>query len=212
MKQPRLEAIRRLQKEYHRNHPWRLSAEGLYIPHDYSSTAPDRLSYWDDVGFILNKRRVLVWWQHPRYVYREAIDERAYQEIGPGPKDNWLTDGWTKNYRKVGRSRKKVVSYTLRESSPEVQAHYENLKHRITQLDHEGIDFSVGPSWTWKRLRWGMGVSLIAPLEVRNEAELSVLAALARNLVLQRTTLTKEFPGYTYGTSEWLGDLRKSSN
>jgi hypothetical protein len=49
-------------REYHRTHPWRLSHGGLFIPHSYENMTPDSLSYWDDVGFILNGRRFIVWW------------------------------------------------------------------------------------------------------------------------------------------------------
>ncbi len=49
-----------------------------------------------------------------------------------------------------------------------------------------------------------MGISLIAPLEVRNEAELANLALLARRLLLRETTVEAEFPGYQYGRADWL--------
>ena len=101
MKIARLERLRQLQREYHQSHPWRLSQGGLYIPHSYADMKPDSLSFWDDVGFILNGRRVIVWWQHPRYVYSDAIEEKAWHEAGPSPRDNWLTEGGTKNYKRV---------------------------------------------------------------------------------------------------------------
>ena len=68
MKSQKFEKLGRAQKQYHRNRPWGLSSSGLYVPHDYSEKTGADLSWWDDVGFILNKRRVIVWWQHPRYL------------------------------------------------------------------------------------------------------------------------------------------------
>ena len=114
MKTARFERLGRMQRQYHRQHPWRLSPGGLFIPHSYAETKPDSLSWWDDVGFILNGRRVIVWWRHPRQVYATAIEERSWQEAGEDPGDNWLFDGATTNYRTLGRSRKKIVSYTSR--------------------------------------------------------------------------------------------------
>jgi hypothetical protein len=206
MKQKRNELLVRLQRQYHRTHPWRLSNGGLYIPHSYETTKPEDLSSWDDVGFILNGRRIIVWWQHPRHVYADALNDEAWRKVGDGPRDNWLTEGGTKNYRKVGRSRKKLVSYTSRDPSPEQRKYYDLLNDSIARLSAEGIDVDVAASWKWKRLSWAMGVSLVVPMEVRNESELASVANLARRLILGQTTLDAEFLGYCYGRSDWLAE------
>ena len=93
MKDQRQERLGRLQREYHRNHPWRLGPSGLFVPHSYTEVKQDALSWWDDVGFILNRRRVIVWWRHPRHVYRDAIEELAQEQTGEFPFDDWLTRG-----------------------------------------------------------------------------------------------------------------------
>lgn len=102
MKDQRQERLWRLQREYHRNNPWRLGPGGLFVPHSYAEVKQDALSWWDDVGFILNRRRVIVWWRHPRHVYSDAIEELAQEQAGEFPFDNWLTQGAIPNYRKVG--------------------------------------------------------------------------------------------------------------
>lgn len=56
MKIARLERMARTQREYHRSHPWQLSKGGLFISHSYADISPDDLSWWDEVGFILNGR------------------------------------------------------------------------------------------------------------------------------------------------------------
>ena len=157
MKNARFELLGRLQRQYHQHHPWRLSQGRLYIPHSYADMTPTSLSWWDDVGFILNGRRIMVWWQHPRYVYAQAIEDQAWQEAGVGPQDNWLTEGATKNYRKVGRSRKKLVSYTSREPSQEQRQHYDLLRDIEKRLSAEGIDFDIAATWKWERLTWAIG-------------------------------------------------------
>jgi hypothetical protein len=204
MKIARLEILRRLQRQYHQHHPWRLSQGGFYVPHSYAEMTPTDLSWWDDVGFILNGRRIIVWWRHPRYVYSNAIKDQAWLEAGDGPEDNWLTECGIKIYRKVGKSRKKLVRYTVRQPSPEQIQNY-GLVHDIEKhLSANGIDFDVATSWKWRRLTWGMGVSLVAPLEVRNEDELASVANLARRLILGKTMLETEFPGYHYNRADWL--------
>ncbi len=204
MKNAKQELLGRMQRQYHRNHPWRLSRGGLYIPHVYTDRKPDSLSYWDDVGFILNGRRVIVWWEHPRQVYADALDEQSWLEAGDGPQDDWLSDGSTKNYRQVGASRKKVVSYTCRQPSAEQASHYDSLRDIRARLMAEGIDHVVSASWKRERLSWATGITLIAPLEVRNEEELASVAVLARRLLLGQTTLEVEFPEYCYGRADWL--------
>lgn len=144
--------------------------------------------------------------KHPRYEYRNAINDLVKQESGPGPDDGWGLEGATKNYKKVGKSksRKKLVSYTLKEPSKEWQEHRE-LKNKIrTRLNASGIDFTVSVSWKRKRLKKATSISLVAPIEVHNEKELIAVAALARKLLLGQTTLQAEFPNYTYGRDDWL--------
>lgn len=204
MKNVKFEIFGRMQRQYHLHHSWRLSQGGLFISHLYSETKPDSLSWWDDVGFILNDRRVIVWWQHPRHIYSDAIEEQSWKEAGDGPGDNWIFDGSTRNYRRVGKSRKKIVSYTSRQPSEDQQRYYDKLRDNRERLSREGIDLEVSASWKRERLSWATGVSLVAPLEVRNEKELALIANLARRLILGQTTLESEFPGYRYNRADWL--------
>lgn len=204
MKNQKQELFGRMQRQYHRHHQWRLGQDGLFVPHSYKEKSPDSLSWWDDVGFILNGRRVIVWWQHPRYIYDCAIDDQSWVEAGPGPQDDWLFDGATTNHKRVGKSRKKIVSYTSRQPSAEQDAHYERLRSIGKRLTAEGIDLEVNTSWKRERLNWATGVGLIVPLEVRNEAELAQVVSLARRLLLGQTTLEQEFPEYHYNKVDWI--------
>lgn len=192
-------------REYHRTHQWPLSEGGLFIPHAYWDMEPDSLSYWDAVGFILNGRRIIVSWQHPRHIYGEAISDMAWKEAGDGPRDAWLFDGGTKNYKMVGKSRKrKKLSTTSRPPSEAQMKYYARIQEIEVRLSRDAIELEVRPSWKWERLTWGMGVSVVAPLEVRNETELAAVARLARELILQKTSLVQEFPGFVYDKASWL--------
>jgi hypothetical protein len=203
MKHHRIERLWRMQREYHRSQPWRLSRGGLFIPHCYEETAPDSLSWWDDVGFILNGRRVMVWWQHPRDVYAAEIEKLAWQEAGAAPGDASIFGSCTKNYRKVGRSRKKIISYSHGQPSDGQRAYYDKVRAIQTRLKTTGVDLTVTPDWKREALAWATGISLIAPLEVRNALELAMVATLARRLLLGQTTLEHEFPGYRYDQADW---------
>ena len=130
MKDPRLEQMARLQRENLRNNPWPLSKEGLYITPCYESIESDALSWGDIVGFILNRRKVFVDWTHPRCEYAEEISNRASLLAGDDPGDDWVLDGTKPRYKKVGRSRKKMVSYLCRSPSDE-QLEYNKRKRSI---------------------------------------------------------------------------------
>ena len=73
-----------------------------------------------------------------------------------------------------------------------------------------GQEKSVKPSRRWERLSWAMGVSLVAPLDVRNEKEVATVAHLARDLVLRKTTLDQEFPRFVYDRANWLRDQSRA--
>lgn len=211
MKNTRFERLGRMQRHYHLNHPWGLSQGGLYIPHTYDNKSPDALSWWDDIGFILNGRRVIVWWQHPRNVYSDKIEDVAWEEAGDSPRDNWLTKDSTPNYKRVGKSRKKIVSYTCRQPSLEQRQYYDKLHDAQKRLAADGIDYQVHPSYSRERLSWATGISLVAPIEVKNETEIKKIAHLARRLILGQTTLKSEFPGYHYTKADWLGEQGSST-
>lgn len=207
MKNQHLESLGRKMRDYHKSHQWRLSEKGLYIPHVYPDT-PDisRLTYWADVGFILNNRRVIVWWVHPRTIYADAVHDKAWDLVGPGPQDSWLVDDATPNYKKLGKSgkRKKIVSYTCRPPSEAQRAHYAKLRDIEEELNDTGINLTVKPVFKCERLSWALGVNLVVPVEPRVEADLHALANLARRLLKQETTLSQEFPDYAYTKEDWL--------
>lgn len=212
MKQARLEAMGRTQKEYHRTHTWHLSTGGLYIPHAYWDMTPVSLSYWDDVGFILNGRRVIVWWEHPRYVYQAAIWSQVWREVGDGPQDNWLTEEMMEDVKPSGRSPRKRTSITEYAPSPARVAYHERLNSTFSRLTAQGIECEVSVSWKRTRMSWATGVSLVTPMEVRNETELAEVAKLAKRLLKQETTLKEEFAGFCYGRNDWLREHTYACN
>lgn len=211
MRNYKQEKLKLLQRQYHRNSPWRLEQGGLYIPHEYTEEKLGSLSWWDDVGFILNKRRIIVWWQHPRLIYADELDEIAWQKVGDGPQDDWLMKDAIKNYKQVGKSRKKIVSYTVEQQSDEQQHHYEQFDIIRQQLAIEGIEAGVVPSYKCKNLAWAVGVSLIVPMEVHNKDDIAMVANLAKRLILRQTTLDVEFPGYCYNRDTWLSDQKNAT-
>jgi len=209
MKNSNQELLRRLMRQYHRHHPWRLDG-GFFIPHLYPK--PRKLSWWDDVGFILNGRRVMVWWVHPRMEYADAINDMAWKEAGdpPARSADMFVPG-EKQWKKVGRSRKKVASYLCRPTPDSMQDYYTKLRAIESRMESEGIDLVARPSISVKRLAWCTGVEICVPVDVRTDEEVRALALLARRLLKGETNLANEFPGYEYGRAEWLAETELRS-
>ena len=204
MKIKRLEQMRESQRNYHRRCRW-LMKDGLFIPHVYGKDPRTALSWWDEVGFILGDRRVMVHWRHPRWVYENEIQDRAWNQAGDPPKHNVLTE-FVPHYKQVGRSRKRIDYYTRPTPQGEAGAYYDRVDAISKTLRADGIDFDVPASYRRERLSWSTSVHLIVPLEVRDEAELRVVADLGKRLLRGKTTIEQEFPGYRYGREQWLAE------
>ena len=208
MKNKKYEQLRKDQKLYHRRKQWRLRFGNYYIPHAYSEHTEDRLTYWDDVGFILNGRRVIVWIQHPRMVMSDEISDRARIAAGPAPDLDldWLFDKSTANYKKVGASRKKVVTYTMPKFSAESKSHFHAEREIEKAMSEDGIDFEVKTSMKAEWLDWAVGVSLVAPVEIRCEKDAIAVAQQVKRILKGESTLEKEFTPSVYGKEHWLTD------
>lgn len=205
MKNRHFEQLGRKMREYHRHHPWRLH-DGLFIPHSY--TEPCALSWWDDVGFILNGYRVMVWWQHPRSKYSDEIARRAQQEAGAMPDEPLFRDE-ERLWKRVGRSRKQVVVHRTQWCSEALRTYFDKVNAIEQRLSIEGIDHTVCARTTMRRYRWGMGMELCAPLEVRGVDGVRLLAFLARRLAKREVTIQEVFPGYRFDQDMWLSDVRE---
>lgn len=217
MKNRHFEYMRRKMREYHRHHPWRLDG-GLFIHHEYPHGKANKLSWWDDVGFILNGRRVIVNWLHPRRAYLDAIEQQAFDDV-PAPStpstfEKFLSgqEPGTKHWRKLGRSRKKVVGERMPKTADEWVAFYDAVNERQDELERAGIDLDVVPSMRVGLCSTATTVDLVAPVEIRSEDEIRALAMLAKRLLKRETSVAAEWPGYSYGRDAWLleAELRKS--
>lgn len=206
VKNRQFERRRRLARQYHRNARGDSFEQGILARHDYDEIDPHGLSWWDDVMFILGKARINVAWRHPRQVYQDMIEDAAMeatahlQEKIAGD----LFDGAEKSYKKLGRSRKKVVSYTTTRR-PGADEWFEALRAEEARLGTEA-EFSAMPGFKVEMLGWCRFVEIVAPVEVRHAGELRALADLVRRILKGETTLAQEFPGYVYGKAQWIAD------
>lgn len=179
---------------------WKLT-DGIRIYHEYSHKKPDDLSWWDDVGFYMNDYKVVVWWRHPRMDYKDTIQNMAFDAF-PREDDFDFFSGSTKNYLKVGKSRKRIVSYTC---APQSESRIE-WYDKINALEKELLVSSqviIRPSFKVEQLDWCKGINFVMPVEVRNEKELKEMAMLAKAILKGQTTLYAEVGAYFYNCSDW---------
>jgi len=206
MKNRQFELRRRLARQYHRNKHGDLFEQGILVRHDYGDVDPNSPSWWDDVMFILGRVRINVAWRHPRDVYRGMIEDAAMKAVEHLSEkiEGDLFAGAEKSYKKLGRSRKKVLSYTT-QSRPGAQEWFDALRVEEERLSATA-EFTVAPSFKTELLDWCRFVSIVVPLEVRHAGELRALADLVRRILKGETTLELEFPGYIYGKAQWVAD------
>lgn len=212
MKNLNQESKRRRIRQYHCNHPWRLSSGGLFVPHVYPK--PQELSWWDDVGFILNGRRVMVWWVHPRMKYADAIEDTAWAEAGEPPNSiNDIFDSrlCTKHYKSQGRARKKTIAYRAPPKASDTAEYFSRLEIIQNRIEAEGIDITVRPSIGIKTFDWCVGIDLCLPHEIQNENDLIPLADIARRALMGQYSLalTGSIPDdYRYDKKQWLAEAK----
>nr|WP_315491415.1 hypothetical protein [uncultured Rhodoferax sp.] len=207
MKNRAIEAMKQRAKLYHRNERCDVFTNGIIVRHLYCDMTPETLSFWDDAVFIVNDFRVALWWTHPRYQYHDLVEAEALQRIKHlRPESDPFADS-TPNYKKLGRSRKKIVSWTQQPTSDEYRRYFDLLTDMERQVGQE-VAFEVRPSMAISWHSWCKGLGLCAPFEVRSEADLLALTHVARRLVKRESTIAQELGDYVYRQEDWLADYR----
>lgn len=211
MKNEHIERLKREAKLFHRANRQPRFQDGLVVRHLYDKENPQKVSWWDDVGFVLNDYLVNVAWVHPRYAYKDQAEEVAYQACAHlrTPSVDDMFHGEQPNYLKVGKSRKKIASYTMKShGAPEYFDALQAAETRIARDPANGI--TIRPSVTTEWTNWSRFVCLCAPIEVRDVSDLHLLANLVKRLLKRETSLAQEFPAYVYTQKNWITEFQES--
>lgn len=182
--------------------------EGVYIPHCYDQDPPRDLTWWDDFGFMLGSQWVSVAWVHPRMAYKDAVDELAHAEVSHlymRDKGDDILSNMTPNYEKVGNSRKKIVTYTSNQSdsrSTWFAAFMEAQK--LLMASDNGI--IIKPSIRVEQLKWSRYVSVLYPVELRNEADIVAFAGRIKGHLLRTENVMDNVTDYTYSVNDYLAE------
>lgn len=198
-------------KNYHKRHPWRLNKDGIYVRHVYDESVPQVLSWWDDFGFIYAKRRIMVWWQHPRMKYQDSIEELSYDllkdeyPLGNTSKTGFL-DGSEKLTRKLKYgSRKKTIGYRMAPLREELKDYFKKQNELEKKLSLEDQGWSFKASVETSVQDWCQGISLVYPIEVHSEEDLSKVRDLVSAWLRGDRQAFENAPAY--GFKEWKADL-----
>lgn len=196
MKNPYQERIKRAAKLFHRNDRGATFVDGLFTREQSPFPLPTELSWWEDVTFIHNKYRVSILWTHPRCLYDDAISAKSFENLSHLDFiEDDIFEGFTPQYAKIGKSRKKIVSYLANSSAN--QDYYKKLDDERQRLKLDNsiqIKLRVIIYWT----QHCKIVDICVPIEVRSHEDVIALVTLVKRLVNHKTSLDQEFPNYSY--------------
>lgn len=207
MKNRAIEAMKQRAKQYHGNKRGDQFTNGIIVRHLYDDMTPEKPTFWDDAVFIVNDYQVALWWVHPRHQYHQLVEKEALRRVTHLRPEVDLFADMTANYKKLGRSRKKVASWIQRPTSDEYRRYFDMLAGMERQVSQE-VSFEVRPSMTIAWHSWCKGLSLCVPFEVRSESDLLALSHVARRLVKRESTIAQEFGDFSYCQEDWLADCR----
>lgn len=193
-------------REYHRRHDWNLNRDGIMVRHSYENMTAESLSWWDDMGLIFAKRRIMVWWQHPRMVYEDRLEEMAIQQCALPKEENWLMRSEPIRKKAQRGCRMKTVGYRMLSISEEYRQYYDLLQATQAALSRQDHGWVIMPSIRSRALDWCQGVDLVAPVEIRCKDDFRLLQEIVkRHLQGDKNTLAA-IAGYTF--ADWRKDQK----
>ncbi len=199
MKNLHIERLKIRAKQYHRTQRADHFQDGMLIFHAYDGLPMERLTWWDDVTFIVNDYRAALIWTHPRMAYEDAIDTEADRSTSNFLQQNLMREG-TPVYKTLGKSRKKIISTSYEPvNQTERRLQWRQARQQVMQ----SADIQIQPSLTSRWCKYSRLVYLCAPIEVRDKADLRQLVDLTRRLLKREATLEEIFPDYRYTRTDW---------
>ncbi len=204
MKNTYQESLRKHAKMNHRNERGSVFTNGLLIKHSYESANKTNLSWWDDVDFILNNYRVSVEWIHPRQDYLDHVESEVHKGLEQLNIDFLDSIVTSTTYRKLGKSRKKVLLRKV-DYSKKLDAYNEAYEATFEKISCSS-EYKAKPfiKTHWKK--YAYVVSICAPIEILQIHDLVLLVRLVKCLIQQQTSLGAEFSDYTYSSKNFLDE------
>ena len=162
------------------------------------------ISYWDDVGFHMGSQRVVVFWTHPRMNYADEIEMVAHNEAKakfPPVNDIFDKKNYQKNFKRVGKSRKRVHSYTLKDHVDQ-DGYWDYFKELQEKYLRES-DYKQKCFFKVTQLDYCRAVHICIPVEVRDESELNELTMIVRSLLKNPNKFQELYGDYEYTKDDY---------
>lgn len=205
MKNQRIERLIKGAKAYARGFANRYSYDPVHkFSYDYVFEK-DRPTSWVDFSFKMGSQIIGVTFIHPRYAFSEEIRSetfRRYHELRPRISDI-LSDS-TPNYRKVGASRKKIVSWSMDTTSWGFDRDvYSDIEGEVANT----IDVTIKPWMHVRQTRWSRYVTICAPIEIQGPDNLVSLMSFIENLLRGIHRIDEVYKDYSYTREDFLKEV-----
>lgn len=205
MKRPYIEQLKQRAKQFHQHQPLPLT-QGLYNVQRLGRSH-DAFTYEANAIFVQNDHRVYLHWEHPRLRYMRQVEELAWQQLQRQPsleQELWIADN-SANYRNLSLSSHQLLSWSP--ASHEARhAFYQELSQKIQEVGQH-TDFHIRPAlhsyWTAQ----GRVLELCCPMEVRTEADLQALTAVAKQLLQGKQSLQSLYGDSDYTQADWVREF-----
>lgn len=193
-------------KAHHSQNNWRLNRDGIYVRHCYEDASDFTLSWWDDAGFIFAKRRVMVWWQHPRMIYKDQLESAAFEACADRRVKfkSFMADATPIRKAIKNTSRSKIVGYRMADVSAEQKAYFDYVHETEKRLGDEDQGWIIKPSARVSAHDWCQGVSLVFPIEIRCEDDLRGLRDITAQYLRGDRNVIESATVYTF--EDWKKD------
>ena len=136
--------------------------KGFKLIYDYSFRSENKgLTYWDDLYYYLNGIRYFVAFVHPRQKYASTCEQIVWDSLYPSCPENKETFV-PYEYKRVGKSRKKVKYYTMEDSNEAAFSEWCKMLWEEEKLFCASSDVCIRPSVRVKWLQRGKMIEICA--------------------------------------------------
>ena len=204
------------QKQWSLRNPLRYDYKFITVYHCYKHKQENDFSYWDDIVFVHNGKRITVTLKHPRTDYAEQIRSLALKEaelLKPNEikeECDTLIDKCKKIYKTVGNSRKKICGYEA--YSPYKLTGLMLIQSLTEKYSEEGIEYTVKPYIKGHHFFSGIFYEVCIPFKINSEERLFFYAEAMMHYLKNGKTLSclLNYLGidsnYQYTKEDWLKD------
>lgn len=171
--------------------------------------------WWDDCAIYERGRRCAIFWVHPRMRYVDKCDDIAMgiadkEFPRKGSLKSWFNKA-TPNFKKLGKSRKKAVSWTM--GKLEDDGYFDSwTKNKSLVLNDDNNGVVVKPSIKLEIGGRSRLVEVCFPIEVIDETSLKCMAEIVRKYIKDPGSFKEDWSDYEYTIENWKQEKFDKTN